>query len=153
VRSISCVSTMITVWRLATKPLVLSRLICFRTRQSAISTGITSRKLAITPVCLSTLCPWSGSGTRNFITPLPGNSSNDENIRAIPLRNPSHGQLRAAGFWILDLAMLLAIAEPSLAAIAKPAGGTVGFVAVELATGRTLGLNRNQPFLSRGING
>jgi beta-lactamase class A len=46
----------------------------------------------------------------------------------------------------LFLAMLLATAGPSLAAIAEPAGGTVGFAAVELATGRMLGPNQNQPF-------
>jgi hypothetical protein len=49
------------------------------------------------------------------------------------------------------LAMLLATAEPSLAAIAEPAGGTVGFAAVELATGRMLGLNRDQPFPMQSV--
>jgi beta-lactamase class A len=49
------------------------------------------------------------------------------------------------------LAMLLAAAEPSLAAIAEPAGGTVGFAAVELATGRMLGLNQSQPFPMQSV--
>jgi beta-lactamase class A len=49
------------------------------------------------------------------------------------------------------LAMLLAAAEPSLAAIAEPAGGTVGFAAVELATGRMLGLNQDQPFPMQSV--
>jgi len=49
------------------------------------------------------------------------------------------------------LAMLLATAEPSLAAIAEPAGGTVGFAAMELATGRMLGLNRNQPLPMQSV--
>jgi hypothetical protein len=44
------------------------------------------------------------------------------------------------------LAMLLAAAEPSVAAIAAPVGGTTGFTAVELASGRALGLNQDKPF-------
>ena len=38
------------------------------------------------------------------------------------------------------IAMLLIAAEPSIQAIVEPAGGTVGFAAVELASGRSLGL-------------
>jgi beta-lactamase class A len=49
------------------------------------------------------------------------------------------------------VAMLLAAAEPSLAAIVEPAGGTVGFAAVELASGRTLGLNQNEPFPMQSV--
>jgi hypothetical protein len=43
-------------------------------------------------------------------------------------------------------AMLLATAEPSMQAIVEPAGGTVGFAAVELSSGRSLGLKQNEPF-------
>jgi beta-lactamase class A len=49
------------------------------------------------------------------------------------------------------IAMLLASAEPSLQAIAEPAGGTVGFAAVELETGRTLGLSRDKPFPMQSV--
>ena len=49
------------------------------------------------------------------------------------------------------IAMLLATAEPSIAAIVEPAGGTVGFAAVELETGRTLGLNQDRPFPMQSV--
>ena len=39
---------------------------------------------------------------------------------------------------LLSLA-LLAVEPPSLQALATPAGGTVGFAALDLASGRTLG--------------
>jgi len=42
------------------------------------------------------------------------------------------------------IAMLLASAEPSLQAIVEPAGGTVGFAAKDLASGRLLGLNQDK---------
>src|ERR1017187_7779124 len=48
------------------------------------------------------------------------------------------------------LAMLL-IAEPSLQAIVEPAGGTVGFAAVELASGRSLGLRQTEPFPTQSV--
>jgi hypothetical protein len=44
------------------------------------------------------------------------------------------------------IAMLLATAEPSMQAIVEPAGGAVGFAAVELASGRSLGLKQNELF-------
>lgn len=49
------------------------------------------------------------------------------------------------------LFMLLIAAEPSIAAIAEPAGGTVGFAAVDLATGRMLGLNQNERFPMQSV--
>jgi beta-lactamase class A len=49
------------------------------------------------------------------------------------------------------IAMLLATAEPSIQAIAEPAGGTVGFAAVELASGRSLGLKQNEPFPMQSV--
>ena len=52
---------------------------------------------------------------------------------------------------IFLLTALLAAADPSIAAIAEPAGGTVGFAAVELATGRTLGLNQDKPFPMQSV--
>ena len=39
------------------------------------------------------------------------------------------------------IAMLRASAEPSMQAIVEPAGGMVGFAAVALGSGRSLGLN------------
>jgi len=49
------------------------------------------------------------------------------------------------------IAMLLATAEPSIQAIAEPAGGTVGFAAMELASGRSLGLKRNESFPMQSV--
>jgi beta-lactamase class A len=49
------------------------------------------------------------------------------------------------------IVMLLATAEPSMQAIAEPAGGTVGFAAVELASGRSLGLKQNEPFPMQSV--
>jgi len=52
---------------------------------------------------------------------------------------------------IFFLAMLLATAEPSIAAIAEPAGGMVGFAAVQLETGRTLGRNKDKLFPMQSV--
>jgi beta-lactamase class A len=49
------------------------------------------------------------------------------------------------------IAMLLATAEPSIQAIAEPAGGTVGLAAVELASGRSLGLKQDKPFPMQSV--
>ena len=49
------------------------------------------------------------------------------------------------------VAMLFATAEPSIQAIAEPAGGTVGFAAVELGSGRSLGLKQNEPFPMQSV--
>jgi beta-lactamase class A len=49
------------------------------------------------------------------------------------------------------IAMLLAFAEPSLQTIAKPAGGTVGFAAMDLTSGRLLGLNQDRPFPMQSV--
>jgi Beta-lactamase enzyme family len=49
------------------------------------------------------------------------------------------------------IAMLLATAEPSMQAIVEPAGGTVGFAAVELASGRELGLKQDEPFPMQSV--
>ena len=49
------------------------------------------------------------------------------------------------------VAMLLATAEQSLQAIAEPAGGKVGFAAVDLASGRSLGLRQNEPFPMQSV--
>ena len=45
---------------------------------------------------------------------------------------------------MLFIAMLLGAAEPPMQAIVEPAGGTVGFAAVELASGRSLGLRQDE---------
>jgi beta-lactamase class A len=51
---------------------------------------------------------------------------------------------------LLSLALLAA--EPaSLQAIAAPAGGAVGFAALDLASGRTLGLNERQVFPTQSV--
>jgi len=47
--------------------------------------------------------------------------------------------------------MLLATAAPSLQAIVEPAGGTVGFAAVELESGRSLGLRQNERFPMQSV--
>jgi beta-lactamase class A len=49
------------------------------------------------------------------------------------------------------ITMLLFAAEPSLQAIVEPAGGTVGFAAVELASGRSLGLKQDEPFPMQSV--
>jgi beta-lactamase class A len=52
---------------------------------------------------------------------------------------------------MLFITMLLFAAEPSLQAIAEPAGGTVGFAAVDLASGRSLGLRQDEPFPMQSV--
>jgi len=52
---------------------------------------------------------------------------------------------------MLFIAMLLVAAEPSFQAIAEPAGGKVGFAAVDLASGRSLGLRQNEPFPMQSV--
>jgi len=49
------------------------------------------------------------------------------------------------------IAMLLAFAEPSVQAIVEPAGGTVGFAAVELGSGRSLGLRQDERFPMQSV--
>jgi beta-lactamase class A len=49
------------------------------------------------------------------------------------------------------LTLLLMAAEPSFQAIVEPAGGKVGFAAVELASGRSLGLHQNEPFPMQSV--
>jgi beta-lactamase class A len=49
------------------------------------------------------------------------------------------------------LTLLLMAAEPSFQAIVEPAGGKVGFAAVELASGRSLGLKQNEPFPMQSV--
>ena len=49
------------------------------------------------------------------------------------------------------IAMLLVAADPSLQAIVEPAGGTVGFAAVELGSGRALGLKQNEQFPMQSV--
>ena len=49
------------------------------------------------------------------------------------------------------ITMLLFAAEPSLQAIVEPAGGTVGFAAVELTSGRSLGLRQDEPFPMQSV--
>ena len=49
------------------------------------------------------------------------------------------------------ITMLLATAEPSMQAIAEPAGGTVGFAAVDLASGRSLGLRQDERFPMQSV--
>jgi beta-lactamase class A len=48
-------------------------------------------------------------------------------------------------------AVLLLAAEPSFQAIVEPAGGKVGFAAVELASGRALGLHQDEPFPMQSV--
>jgi beta-lactamase class A len=52
---------------------------------------------------------------------------------------------------MLLLAMLLAVASPSIQAIAARAGGTVGFAALDLASGRSLGLHQDDPFPMQSV--
>jgi beta-lactamase class A len=52
---------------------------------------------------------------------------------------------------MLLLAMLLAVASPSIEAIAAQAGGTVGFTALDLASGRSLGLHQDDPFPMQSV--
>jgi beta-lactamase class A len=52
---------------------------------------------------------------------------------------------------MLLLAILLVTAGPPLDAIAAPAGGTVGFAAQDLASGRSLGLRQDQPFPMQSV--
>jgi beta-lactamase class A len=52
---------------------------------------------------------------------------------------------------LLFMTMLLLAAEPSIQAIVEPAGGTVGFAAVELASGRSLGLRQDEPFPMQSV--
>jgi beta-lactamase class A len=49
------------------------------------------------------------------------------------------------------IAMLLIAAEPSFQAMVEPAGGKVGFAALDLASGRSLGLHQNQPFPMQSV--
>ena len=52
---------------------------------------------------------------------------------------------------MLLLAMLLAVASPSIQAIAARADGTVGFAALDLASGRSLGLHQDDPFPMQSV--
>ena len=52
---------------------------------------------------------------------------------------------------MLLLPLLLLAADPSLQALAAPAGGVVGFAALDLASGRTLGLRENDAFPTQSV--
>ncbi len=49
------------------------------------------------------------------------------------------------------LLLLLIVLDPSLQTIVAPAGGRVGFAAVDLTTGRTLGLHQDEPFPTQSV--
>jgi beta-lactamase class A len=51
----------------------------------------------------------------------------------------------------LLLSLLLAAPQPSPRELAAPAGGIVGFAALDLATGRTLGLHENEGFPMQSV--